>query len=381
MSATLTVFFAIAGAAAYLIGGYPLLLLLRRKRPVRKNFAPRTVSVILAVRNGEKWLEAKLENLSGLDYPPGLMEILVVSDGSTDSTAAIARRWAERGVILLERPAEGKSAALNAALKRARGEILLFTDVRQPLAENSLRELVACFDDPLVGVVSGELILADGDSREEAAVGLYWKYEKWIRKRLSAIDSFFGATGCIYAMRRDLAPQIPKGILNDDMFLPLGAFFKGFRLILDPAARAFDSPASLDVEFRRKVRTQAGVYQLLRYYPQLLGPGNRQWIDFVSHKLGRLLLPWLLAALLGVSFFLPGRWRAAAAAQLFVYTLAIIDRFLPGGSAVKRLSSPLRAFVTLMAAAVCAVGILIIPAERFWPPSPAPKQVTEATKR
>ena len=211
-------------------------------------------------------------------------------------------------------------------------------------------------------------------------MGLYWKYEKWIRKRLSAIDSFFGATGCIYAMRRELAPPIPRGILNDDMFLPLAAFFKGFRLILDPAARAFDSPASLEAEFRRKVRTQAGVYQLLRYYPQLLGPGNRQWLDFVSYKLGRLLLPWLLAALLGVSFFLPGRWRAAAAAQVLVYALAMIDRFVPAGWAVKRVSSPLRAFVTLMAAAACAVGILIVPAERFWQPSPAPKPA-EALKR
>src|SRR5205085_1070151 len=102
-----------------------------------------------------------------------------------------------------------------------------------------------------------------------------------------------GATGCIYAMRRNLAVPLPSGVLLDDVFLPFAAFFKGFRLILEPAAKAYDSPTSLDTEFRRKVRTQAGVYQLLRYYPQLLGPGNRMWLDFCSHKLGRLALPWL----------------------------------------------------------------------------------------
>lgn len=367
-------FLILAAAVLYLLAGYPLLLLVRSKRPIVKKFRPRTVSVVLAVKNGEAWLDEKLRNLSSLDYPPELIEIIVVSDGSTDATEQIAQTSRERGVTLIARPAEGKSAALNWGIAKATGEILLFTDVRQSFERQSLRALIACFEDPSVGVVSGELIIREGASTEESSVGLYWKYEKWIRMRLSAIDSLPGATGCIYAMRRELAVEMPKGILLDDVFLPLAAFFKGYRLILEPAAKAFDAPTSLDAEFRRKVRTQAGVYQLLRYYPQLLGPKNRQWIDFVSHKFGRLMLPWLLVALFVTSLFLPWPWRAAAAVQAMFYLLAILDGLLTDGSPIKRLTSPVRTFVALMAAALCAVSIVVVPADRLWKPAAQGRQ-------
>ena len=372
MSGALAAFLILAGTILYL-AVYPLLLRLRRRRPIEKKITPRSVDVVLAVRNGEQWLEKKLENLAALDYPKERLRVIVVSDGSTDGTGEIARAWQDRGVVLIARPGEGKSAALNAGIAAAEAEILFFTDVRQRLASGSLRQLVACFHDPAVGVVSGELVIADGESAEESSVGLYWKYEKWIRKRLSEIDSFFGATGCIYAMRRELAPKIPKGVLNDDMFLPLAAFFRGFRLILEPAAKAFDVPTSLEVEFRRKVRTQAGVYQLLYYYPQLLGPGNRQWLDFVSYKFARLLLPWLLAAIFAISFFLPGLWRAVLVPQIAFYGLAMLDPLLPERWALKRLTAPLRAFLTLMLAAACAIAVVVIPADRLWQPTPARK--------
>ena len=144
---------------------------------------------------------------------------------------------------------------MNTALAQAKGEILFFTDVRQQFHPDSLANLVACFADPEVGVVSGELVIRDGTGIEEASVGLYWKYEKWIRKQLSRLDSIMGATGCIYAMRRELAIPLPEGTLNDDMYLPLEAFFRGYRVILDDSALAFDYPTPLASEFRRKVRT------------------------------------------------------------------------------------------------------------------------------
>lgn len=369
MDAPLIAFFLLSAAVLYLIAGYPLSLVLRTPQPIRKKFRPRTVSVLIAVKDGERWLEEKLENLARLDYPRELVDITIVSDGSTDRTGEIARSWCDRGVTLISRAPEGKSAALSAGIAQARGEILLFTDVRQSLAADSLREMIACFDDPSVGVVSGELVIREGSSQQESSVGLYWKYEKWIRTRLSAVDSILGATGCIYAMRRELAPPIPKGILDDDVFVPLAAFFRGFRSILEPAAKAFDTPTSLDVEFRRKVRTQAGVYQLLRYYPQLLGPGNRMWIDFISHKFGRLMLPWLLVALFAVSLVLPWPWRVAALLQAGFYVIAIADRFLPEGLGLKRVTSPVRTFVVLVAAAACAVSILLVPAEQLWKPA------------
>ena len=213
----------------YILAGYPLLLALLarvRGREFSKKFSPRPVSVLLPVRNGERWLEAKLRSILDLDYPRDLLEIWVISDGSSDQTEAIAQQFAAQGVGLISISRGGKAAALNAGLRRAGGEILFFTDVRQQLDPAALRELVACFGDPAVGAASGELFIRDGVRREEADVGLYWRYEKWIRRRLSRIDSMLGATGCIYAMRRELAVELPEETLLDDVYLPLAAFFR-----------------------------------------------------------------------------------------------------------------------------------------------------------
>ena len=365
------VFLISAAFCLYTIAGYPLLLgmLARwRQRPVTKAFTARKVSVILPVHNGERWIRRKLESLLDLDYPPELVEILVVSDGSMDATDSIVEEYAGRGEIHLVRTARrGKAMALNAALDRAQGEILFLTDVRQRLDRASLRNLVACFADPTVGVVSGELVILEGEGLEEASVGLYWKYEKWIRKQLSRVDSVLGATGCIYAMRRKLARRLPEGTLVDDMYLPLAAFFQGYRVILEDTALAFDYPTQLATEFRRKVRTLAGVYQIIGQYPALLGPGNRMWIHFFSHKLARLLMPYALLAAVAASFALPAPWSVAAlAAQALFYLGALADYFIGGRSLVKRITSPVRTFTVLMAASLCAVSILFVPSRVLW---------------
>jgi cellulose synthase/poly-beta-1,6-N-acetylglucosamine synthase-like glycosyltransferase len=264
-------------------------------------------------------------------------------------------------------PGGGKAVALNAGIERARGEILLFTDVRQALAPDSLRNLVACFADASVGAASGELVIRDGETIEELSVGLYWKHEKWLRKRESRVDSVMGATGCIYAMRRELAVALPAGTLVDDMFLPLAAFFRGYRVILDETATAFDYPTALDSEFRRKVRTQAGVYQIMGLYPQLLTPRNRMWFAFVSHKLARLLLPFALLVAAATTPALDEPCRASAiVAQALFYGLALADWWIPPGFFAKRLTSPLRSFVVLLAAAFCAVFVLLRPARSIW---------------
>jgi poly-beta-1,6-N-acetyl-D-glucosamine synthase len=241
----------------YVLFGYPLLLAaIRRARPVRRA-QPRewkTVTIILPVRNGERWIRNKLESLLALDYPRDRLQILVVSDNSVDSTIAIANEF-KPVVQVLRNPHSGKATAINEALRHAEGEILFFTDVRQPIETTALKRLVACFEDPEVGVASGELIIRAGNRLEEANVGLYWKYEKWIRNRHSRIDSVIGATGAIYAMRRALAAPLPANTLLDDVHLPVGAFLKGFRVIFVPEAKAWDDPTALDTEFRRKVRT------------------------------------------------------------------------------------------------------------------------------
>ncbi|MDE3164834.1 MAG: glycosyltransferase family 2 protein [Acidobacteriota bacterium] len=355
----------------YTLAGYPLLLALAarfRGREVHRAPLSPAVSVILPVYNGERWIAAKLESILRLDYPAVLVEILVVSDGSTDATEQMVRRFAGRARLRwIPLPRGGKAAALNAGIGSATGEVLFFTDVRQDLAPDSLARLVECLADPSVGVVSGELVIREGEGTEEANVGLYWKYEKWIRKAQSKIDSVAGATGCIYAMRRELATPLPAGTLNDDMYLPLAAFFRGYRVILEERARAYDFPTQLASEFRRKVRTLAGVYQIVGQYPALLGPRNRMWVHFFSHKLARLLMPWAMLIALAASFGLPAPWRGwTLAAQAAGYGLAAVDLFLPEGTALKRLSSPARTFLTLMAASLCAVSYFFVPAATLW---------------
>jgi cellulose synthase/poly-beta-1,6-N-acetylglucosamine synthase-like glycosyltransferase len=360
---------AVLAGIVWVLIGYPLLLmyLARRPSPVRKIYSERTVSILLPVADGEAWVRQKLQSLLSLDYPQDLIEIIVVSDGSTDSTEDIVREFAGAGVKLLSIPKSGKAVALNQAMSIARGDILFFTDVRQIIEPRSLRHLVACLEDERVGVATGELFIREGSRSEESHVGLYWKYEKWIRKRLSAIDSIPGATGCIYVVRRELAVPFPPATLLDDVYLPLNAFFKGYRVVLEEQAKAYDDPTSLRSEFRRKIRTQAGVYQIIGAYPALLGPRNRMWIHFMSHKLGRLLLPFLLIAFFILSFWLPPAIRTpVAGAQVLFYLTAFLDRWIPERLPIKRFSSFARAFVILIAAALCAVSILFIPPHRLW---------------
>jgi cellulose synthase/poly-beta-1,6-N-acetylglucosamine synthase-like glycosyltransferase len=366
-----TIFLLSVGFCAYTVFGYPLVLGLLarwRARPVKKAAWPATVSVILPVHNGERWIRAKLESIQALDYPAELVEVLVVSDGSTDTTENIVRSFRGRTRIeFLGVPKGGKAAALNTALAQAKGQILFFTDVRQQFHPDSLANLVACFADPEVGVVSGELVIRDGHGIEEASVGMYWKYEKWIRTQLSRLDSIMGATGCIYAMRRELAVPLPEGTLNDDMYLPLEAFFRGYRVILDDSALAFDYPTPLASEFRRKVRTLAGVYQIVGSYPALLGPRNRMWIHFVSHKLARLVMPWAMILAAAASFGLSERWRYwAIGLQAAAYLLALSDGWMPANFPLKRLTSPIRTFAVLMMASLCSLAILFVPASVLW---------------
>ena len=282
----------------------------RHRPPIAKDPARvRPVTVLLPVYNGEAFLRQKLESILALDYPQDLLEVLVISDGSTDATDSIAGEFASSGVRLLRVPKGGKAAALNAGIEQARGEILFFTDVRQRLAPDSLRHLVACLADPTVGSVTGELHIVTGDRQEEADMGLYWRYEVWARKQMTQIDSIFGATGCVYAMPRNLVNPIPPDTLGDDAAFPLGAFFRGYRMILDPEAKAYDLASPLSSEFERRMRTLAGLWQNLARRPELLGFRDRMWLHFVSHKVGRLLLPWLALAALASAFWLASPWR------------------------------------------------------------------------
>src|ERR1035437_7994222 len=170
---------ALAGATMfYVLFGYPLLLgwmAMHANNPVHKDDKLRTVSFVIAVYNGEKFLERKLKTILSLNYPRELIDILVVSDGSTDRTDEIARSFASQGVRFLRVPHGGKAAALNAAVPLVAGEILVLNDVRQTLDPDCLRNLIACFGDPRVGSVSPKTVIVEGDSHEEATTSAYWR--------------------------------------------------------------------------------------------------------------------------------------------------------------------------------------------------------------
>ena len=365
-----TLFLTGAGFAFYVMAGYPLLLagLARwRPKPVRKRFTDTTVTVLLAVYNGEQWIRAKLESILQLDYPRPRMQILAVSDGSTDRTDSIVTEFQAEGVELLRVPHGGKAAALNAGMARATGEILFFTDVRQPLEPDALRHLVACLGDPAVGGASGHIVFVKSDGGGEADVGLYWRFEKWLRDKLTAVDSLLVATGCIYALRRKLARPLPAAALIDDAYLPLAAIFGGYRFVFERQAIAYDYPTQLDMEFQRKVRTLAGLIQVVGSYPRLLNVFTRVGFHFFSYKLGRLLLPYALLLMAVSGFWLPRPWaEAVSGGQVLLYGLAAVDHWVPAGSALKRLSAVCRTFVMLIAAAFCAGSILFVPAGRLW---------------
>ena len=161
--------------------------------------------------------------------------------------------------MLLKVPKGGKPAALNAGMARATGDVIFFTDVRQEVDPICLRCLVECLEDPKVGAVSGQHVILDGETNEEASVGLYWRFEWWVRGKLNRATSMLVVTGCVYAMRRNMMKPIPTDLLIDDCYLPVGALLQGYRIFWDKRAKVYDFPTALDAEFSRKARSLAGL--------------------------------------------------------------------------------------------------------------------------
>jgi biofilm PGA synthesis N-glycosyltransferase PgaC len=355
------VFWLACAFVAYVYAGYPLLLTvwkrLRPLPPVRLAAAPAPPeSVVIAARNEAARLPARLDNLLAIPYPAA-RQIIVVSDGSTDDTRMIVERYPS--VDFVEVPAGGKAVALNAGVLRAQHDVLVFTDARQTFADDALTELAAPFADPGVGAVTGELVLdceqaerRTGEGRRRAAagelacaerrsgadrrtiassiadgIGLYWKYEKALRRLESATGSTLGATGAIYAMRRAHWRPLPPGTILDDVLAPMRCVLAGSRIVFNDRARATDRAAmDGDAEARRKARTLAGNWQILALEPALLLPWrNPVWLQYASHKVGRLLVPFALVVLMASSTMVADRsfiYAAALAAQCGVYLLA-----------------------------------------------------------
>jgi len=374
------VFWFAAALVGYSYLAYPAWLWLRSlwsPRPVRRGFvessAAPTVSAVMVVRNEESVIARKLDNLLTLDYPQEKLDVVVVSDGSSDSTPAILAGYADDSRVraLMKAEPHGKAAGLNDAIKLATGEVLLFTDARQRIESGALRLLVENFADPEVGAASGELMLGDPTSGETGkGMGLYWQIEKKIRELESASGSVAGATGAIYCARRSLldASPLPEGAILDDVLLPMQIVRQGFRVIFDSRAQAWDAPyLGKGREFSRKVRTLSGNYQLLQLAPWLLSSQNKIRFEFVSHKLSRLASPFALLALFIASLFLPQPfYRAALGAQLAFYALSLAALAGVKIGPLSRIADPARTFVILNSAAMVAFINFVTGRKAVW---------------
>jgi poly-beta-1,6-N-acetyl-D-glucosamine synthase len=330
---------------AYVYAGYPLLLAIWSRvggRAVHKNLPidgadfP-SVSIVVAAHNEGARLAARVRNLREQEYPKPI-EIIVASDGSTDNTVAALAPFADH-IRVIDLPRGGKPTALNAGVAAARGEIVVFADARQRFAPDAILALVANFADPDVGAVTGQLILncelpaADTDSPVADGVGIYWKYEKWLRRHESRVGSTLGVTGAIYAMRRSLWKPLPPETLLDDVLAPMRVVLEGRRVVFEEGARAFDwvSPTA-GGEWRRKTRTLAGNYQILTLEPRLLLPTvNNVWLQYASHKVGRLIVPWsLMCAFASNAVIARDGWfyTMALMLQLCFYGLAVLGGWI-----------------------------------------------------
>ena len=317
---------------AYIYAGYPLVAWLRaalRAKPHKSASWEPDLTVIVVAHNEEDRIAARLDNLLSLDYPRGKLEILLASDGSTDSTVARARAYEAAGVgVRAFHQRRGKSAVLNDVVPSAHGEIVVMADARQRFDRNALRALVASFADPSVGAVSGELMMTSSPSGAAVGkgVGFYWRYEKFIRRNEGRTGSTVGATGAIYAIRRALYEPIPDDTLLDDVLIPLRVVKGGYRVLFEPAARAYDTAsATARQEFVRKVRTIAGTFQLLGRETWLFDPRrNPVWFETISHKALRLATPVLQVAALAANVALAGEWpyNAMLISQALLYAAA-----------------------------------------------------------
>lgn len=375
----------LAASVVWCYVGYPAFVALQarfRPRPVRPSTSARQppVVVVVAVRNEAALIERRLENLLSQDYPADRLDVIVACNGTTDGTDDLADRIARRSgrVRVVRSPAgEGKSGALNCAIASAESaEVIVFADARQLFAPDAVGALVARFCDPAVGAVTGRLVVERAPRAAVEGMRFYWGLESRLRACESRSGSVVGATGAIYAVRRELAVTLPSNLILDDVYLPLRIGMTGKRIVMAEDAFAIDVAAKDEAaEYRRKRRTMVGNIQLLAALPALLSPRrNPLFARYVSHKLLRLVTPFCLIAMLVISGVIGGPFYGTLfIAHLGVYLLGIIGLFAP---------VPLLSF----AAALVLIHVAIFAAlyrwrqgaSDVWAPATAPGRVAPA---
>lgn len=318
--------FGALGIIAYVYVGYPIALWLlskvRKKEIHRADITP-SVTLLISAYNEAESIGRKLENSLTLDYPRDRLEIIVISDASMDATDRIVRSYADRGVRLLRMPERGgKTAGLNAAVRQAQTDIIIFSDANILYQSNAIRCLVRNFADPEIGCVTGDSRYQEGvESAAHVQENTYWGYERFIRTMESVIGSTVGGDGAIFAIRRELyAPLRPDAI--NDLMIPLQIVLRGYRAVFEPAAVGVEPSAGhFRGEFRRKRRIVNRSWRCVMGMPQVLSSGGGALFAWQvwSHK----VLRWLILPLIAV----------AAVGCLIGYTYGIQYRIIGGGIA------------------------------------------------
>jgi cellulose synthase/poly-beta-1,6-N-acetylglucosamine synthase-like glycosyltransferase len=278
-------------------------------RPVRRAPITPRVTLIVAAYNEQDCIAGRIENALAMDYPPGHLDIIIASDGSTDATAAIAQRYADRGVGVLALPRAGKVHALNAAAAAATGDILVFSDANTMCDAQALRALVRNFADPAVGGVAGHTRYALELRSESSSSGesLYWDYDTWLKALESLTGSVVSAHGGWYAIRRDLYQPIADPAVTDDFAISTGVVEQGFRLVFEPDAHAIEfAVPEAPREFRRRVRLMTRGWRSVILRRRLLNPLRYGFYSYVlfSHKVVRRLAPIALVVILAATAYL-----------------------------------------------------------------------------
>jgi cellulose synthase/poly-beta-1,6-N-acetylglucosamine synthase-like glycosyltransferase len=320
-------------AIAYTWIGYPLLVLalrvLRRSRRPRAESPRSRLTVVLATRDDDAAIRDRVADISRTAYPCDLIEVVVGLDASRPASALsqIAATEFPVHIVSGDQPG-GKAATLNAAVRAAKGDLLVFADTAQRFAPEAISQLVSSLEtSPELGATSGALhIDAQGSSLSPAV--LYWRYERWLRSAEARVHSTIGVTGAIYAMRRELWAPLPAGLILDDLYAPMQVVLRGYRVGFCDAAIATDARRfTAKDEYRRKARTLTGVLQLCAWLPSVLSPlRNPVWLQFVSHKLLRLATPYLLIVMVLVvmAWVLAGAGGRLAIAAIATLLMAAI---------------------------------------------------------
>jgi cellulose synthase/poly-beta-1,6-N-acetylglucosamine synthase-like glycosyltransferase len=335
---------------------YPLwLVLLARVRPGRRGTAADpdvwpAVSLVVAAHDEAACIGEKLENSLALDYPPGQLEILIGSDGSTDGTDDIVRAHPDPRVRLSSAPRAGKTSVLNRCIPDARAELVVLSDANTRIDPGALRALVRHFEDPEVGAVCGRLQLYN-PTRAEYEESAYWRYESWLKALEGAQGAVVGANGGLYAIRRSLFTQLPPSTIVDDFVIALRLLDQGYRVHYEPAALASEETTEdYGREFGRRARIAAGNFQSLGLVPGLLSPlRGFPAFAFWSHKVLRWCAPALMLVALVANLLLLDHpfYRFTFAAQLAFYALAVVGSLRIGPSTLRRAASIAYYFVAM----------------------------------